>query len=1154
MAVKRQEDWDMKSEQEARAGAGGGRGAGGAAPGSSRTALWAGRLFAFAGLWALLAYPVHRLAPQVYRVAWAVLDALNLPASPSLFNCAALLVIASAIRHRKRVALWAVIILLEAPAVVYGAWLSGVWLSGLKWREWLYPGLLVHSSDDSAPVRVAVAALVGIAISWWLWAHRREFAAPVAKGVAWRAVLALVAGLAIAWAWAFSWAVAVGEKAVGWGLKVWWAANTALGQGWEEIVLGAGVAGRPAATGSAAAAAVAVAPHWVGRTTTLIATLGLLAALVVFTRSDRHLPGATADQELALRALLLRHGEADSLGYFNTRRDKAVVFSSDGRAAVAGRLVGGTLLASADPVGERAAWGDAIGQWMALARRHGWTPAVASATPRGGRAWEAAGLRALELGDEAVIRVDDFSLRDHRLREVADAARRVRKAGYTARVRRLQDVPPDELAALAGLADQWRRGGEERGFSMTSGRVGDPADGQDVVVTAHDAAGEVRALLTFAPWGRRGISLDVMRHSPQAHGGTTEFMVASLVEAARDMGIERISLNFAVLRRFLTEGAAVGAYPVARLLRRVMMLASKWWQLDGLYRSNQKYAPDWQPRVVCFDRGASLTEVIAAVARAEGFLPERSAADVLSGTGGRDEAARQAAFAEAVRAQEAAALAVAAPAQRPGARQAARLVHRDALAAAGLAPNPVAVPRTGSIRQALRLAAEHSPDLAGAGEISLVGRILRKRDHGGVVFAELRERVSEIQVMARREALERFDLFKHHAQLGDLVSVTGRLALTRSGALALDAASWAMAAKSIAPTPPKRRLADQPARLTPAMARAPHILLATNNRAMDMVYARAAATAALRAALQERRFIEVETPVLQPIHGGANARPFRTHINAYDMDLYLRIAPELYLKRLAVGGVERVFELGKNFRNEGVDRKHNPEFTSLEAYQAFSDYDGMRLLTQDLIRAAALAVHGEAVAVSPDGRKVGLAGDWPVVSVHQAVSRAAGVELTASSSLEAVRAAADAAGVGWLEEWTAGEVVSEMYDALVEGQTFEPTFYKDFPVETSPLTRAHRSIPGLAERWDLVAFGAEVGTAYSELTDPVDERARLTAQSVKAAAGDPEAMEIDEDFLGALDFGLVPMGGLGLGVDRVVMTLTGATIRETLTFPFARPA
>jgi lysyl-tRNA synthetase class 2 len=361
-----------------------------------------------------------------------------------------------------------------------------------------------------------------------------------------------------------------------------------------------------------------------------------------------------------------------------------------------------------------------------------------------------------------------------------------------------------------------------------------------------------------------------------------------------------------------------------------------------------------------------------------------------------------------------------------------------------------------------------------------------------------------------------------------------------------------MAAKSIAPPPPKQRLENTTPRFSAAAARTPHIVLATNNRAMDMVYVRSAATAALRTALQQRDFIEVETPVLQPIHGGANARPFRTHINAYDLDLYLRIAPELYLKRLAVGGVERVFELGKNFRNEGVDRKHNPEVTSLEVYQAFTDYNGMRQLAQDLIRAAAVAVHGEAVAVAPDGRRVTLEGDWPVVTVHDAVAKALGQPLEPGTPLERVRQLATGANVAWQEEWTAGQVVAELYDELVEGQTFEPTFYKDFPVETSPLTRKHRSIPGLAERWDLVAFGAEVGTAYSELTDPLDERARLTEQSLKAAAGDLEAMELDQDFLNALDFGLPPTGGLGRGVDRLVMTLTGATIREPLTFPLAR--
>jgi lysyl-tRNA synthetase class 2 len=469
-------------------------------------------------------------------------------------------------------------------------------------------------------------------------------------------------------------------------------------------------------------------------------------------------------------------------------------------------------------------------------------------------------------------------------------------------------------------------------------------------------------------------------------------------------------------------------------------------------------------------------------------------------------------------------------------------------------PNPVAVPRSVSLREALQRFGDETPGRPdGIGQISVVGRILRKRDHGGVIFADLREGVVELQVMMQRQEASGFELFKHHAQLGDLVSVTGSTTPSKTGQVTANASSWTMAAKSLVPPPSKRRLEEQVPKLTPALARAPHLVLASNNRAMEMIYARSAATAALRSALGLRDFIEVETPILQPIHGGANARPFRTHINAYDMDLYLRIAPELYLKRLAVGGVERVFELGKNFRNEGVDRKHNPEFTSLEVYQAFSDYNGMRLLTQDLIRAAAQAVHGEAVAVAPDGRRVSLAGDWPVVSVHDAVSQALGAPVAVNTPLDELRGLATKAKVVWREEWTPGEIVAELYDELVEGQTFEPTFYKDFPVETSPLTRKHRSIPGLAERWDLVAFGAEVGTAYSELTDPVDERQRLTAQSAKAAAGDPEAMEIDDDFLSALDFGLLPTGGLGLGVDRVVMTLTGANIRDTLTFPFVRP-
>jgi len=267
------------------------------------------------------------------------------------------------------------------------------------------------------------------------------------------------------------------------------------------------------------------------------------------------------------------------------------------------------------------------------------------------------------------------------------------------------------------------------------------------------------------------------------------------------------------------------------------------------------------------------------------------------------------------------------------------------------------------------------------------------------------------------------------------------------------------------------------------------------------------------------------------------------------MRLYLRIAPELYLKRLAVGGVERVFEIGRNFRNEGVDATHNPEFTMLEAYEAYGDYTTMRALARELILAAA----GDDVLLRRGDEVVDLREEWPVVPVYVAVSRAAGTDVTPAASVAELRELADKLHVPWQDAWTHGQLVLELYEHLVEATTLRPTFYTDFPVDVSPLTRAHRADPRLAERWDLVAFGMELGTAYTELVDPVELRDRLTAQSLRAAAGDPEAMELDEDFLDAFEFAMPPSGGLGLGVDRLVMLLTGRTIRETLPFPLVKP-
>jgi len=369
---------------------------------------------------------------------------------------------------------------------------------------------------------------------------------------------------------------------------------------------------------------------------------------------------------------------------------------------------------------------------------------------------------------------------------------------------------------------------------------------------------------------------------------------------------------------------------------------------------------------------------------------------------------------------------------------------------------------------------------------------------------------------------------------------------------------WRMIGKCLRPLPNKwKGLTDPEARV-----RTRYVDLAINPESRELIKARSSVLRSVRETLTAKGFIEVETPILQQIHGGAVARPFVTHINTYDMDLFLRIAPELYLKRLCVGGVERVFELGRAFRNEGADFSHNPEFTLLEAYQAHADYkvwiDGAR----EIIQNAAQAANGEQTVVRPrrdaDGtdarlEPVDISGFWPVKTVYNAVSEALGEHIDPDTSLTALRKLSDVAHIPYRPHWDAGAVVLELYEHLVEDRTEQPTFYIDFPTSVSPLTRPHRSQRGVAERWDLVAWGIELATAYSELTDPVEQRRRLREQSLLAAGGDPEAMELDEDFLQAMEYAMPPTGGLGMGIDRLVMLITGRSIRETLPFPLAKP-
>ncbi len=1092
---------------------------------------FAGQVVTLAAFWSLISIPIRHW-PWPDRVD-DVFGLLNVPAGPSVFVAVLMFMLANALRRRLRAAMLLALVY-QALVTVVQALVVAVALP--HWQQ--LPTADVDTTRRDV-VLLGIGAVLGGVIVVLLWLSRRAFAARLSRGARLRSLIVLAAGLATSVVVTFLLAEAFPGRLHGTGERVRWTLNASLDVGLNTDTLH-GHHG----------------PHWVTVLAGLMSAVALLAAAWVFLRSARAKQFLGARDELAVRRLLLEGGEQDSLGYFATRRDKSVILAPDGRAAVTYRVVASVSLASADPIGRSTSWPDAIAAWLAEARQYGWFPAVLSASEPGAKAYVAAGLKALAIGDEAVIDVDGFSLDGRTMRPVRQAVTRVRRAGYTIRARRHGDIPPDELAGLEGCAQRWRGDDTERGFSMALNRLGDPADERCVMVTAHDCTGAVRGLLSFVPWGRRGLSLDLMRRDHGAENGLVEFMVTGLVDAAPELGVTRISLNFAMFRSVFSAAEQVGAGPVLRLTEAVLSLASKLWQLETLYRSNAKYLPRWVPRYLCYDSSLTLTRAAIASGMAEGFLPSvhptppRSAAERITLADGAEVE-----FADAVRQQEEQLLRLPRPAQATGEQQRVRRDKIARLAAAGQPAYPVAVPRTcpvGGVRARHQgLPADHR-----TGErVSVTGRVRALRDFGGVCFAVLQDEGQALQAMltASDTPAEARDLWRRAVDLGDQVSVTGEIVTSRRGELSVLVDDWAMAAKCLRPLPDAHAgLSDPDARV-----RQRYLDLLANPDAMRVLRARSVAVRALRDAFAARGFTEVETPMLQAVHGGATARPFRTHINAYDMDLYLRIAPELYLKRLCVAGMGKIFELNRNFRNEGADATHNPEFTSVEAYQAHADYVAMRELTRELVIDVAMAVHGAPVAIRPDApdgaHRVDLSLPWPVTPVHEAVSKACDTEVTPRTPARELREICGRYGVHSSTRAGPGELVLDLYEALVEKQTLYPTFYTDFPLETSPLTRTHRLDPALAERWDLVAFGAEIGTAYSELVDPIDQRERLTEQSMRAAAGDPEAMELDEAFLTALEYAMPPTGGLGIGVDRLVMMLTGTNIRATLAFPFVRP-
>lgn len=481
---------------------------------------------------------------------------------------------------------------------------------------------------------------------------------------------------------------------------------------------------------------------------------------------------------------------------------------------------------------------------------------------------------------------------------------------------------------------------------------------------------------------------------------------------------------------------------------------------------------------------------------------------------------------------------------------------RARLLAEGRDPYPVAVDRTHTLAQVRAAHPDLAVDTATDDLVGVAGRVIFARNSGKLCFATLQEgdgATLQVMISLDKVGQESLDAWKTDVDLGDIVYVHGNVISSRRGELSVLADSWQMASKSLRPLPVAHKEMSEEARV-----RQRYVDLIVRPQARTVARQRIAVIRAIRNALERRGFLEVETPMLQTLAGGAAARPFITHSNALDIDLYLRIAPELFLKRCVVGGFDRVFELNRVFRNEGADSTHSPEFSMLETYQAYGTYDDSAVVTRELIQEVADEAIGTRQLPLPDGSVYDIDGEWASIEMYPSLSSALGEEITPETTVEKLLAIADRLGPDFPEiprdrGYGHGKIVEELWEHTVGNSLVAPTFVRDFPVETTPLTRQHRSIAGVTEKWDLYVRGVELATGYSELNDPVVQRERFAAQARAAAAGDDEAMVLDEDFLAALEYAMPPCTGTGMGIDRLLMTLTGLSIRETVLFPIVRP-
>ncbi len=838
----------------------------------------------------------------------------------------------------------------------------------------------------------------------------------------------------------------------------------------------------------------------------------------------------------------------DSLAYFATRDDRITVRARDGMVSygAAGRVA----LASGDPLGPNDAWPEAIEAFLREARDTGRVPAVISCGAAGARLYHEVGLRRVYLGDEAVLDLDDFDVDTAERKSAREGWHRGAREGWTASVVAEGELSEEQVREVEALSEAWLGETDERGFSMSLSRTFDPRDAATLYVIARDASDALVGFLHLVPWARDGMSLDIMRRDKDAPGVVNDFLIVEAARLLPERGIVRLSLNFAFLRGLLVAAESREAGWWTRQVARVLSRLSGSFQIESLYRFNQKFDPSWRKRYCCVESVADVPRVAWAMGRAEGQialpwdrLRRRQIVQV-------PEPAAEAAAATAVL--------DAPPPPPPPSTERRTLTRQERLRrdklerfrAEGVDPYPTGLRPSHTLAQVREAWSGLEPGQGSGQTVSIAGRIMASRNLGGLAFWVVQQFDDRLQVMLDRAVLGADGLaFAKDLDDADWVYAEGEVVRSRRGELSVRASGVRLLSKALLPLPATwRPLTDVEVR-----SRRRELDLTMNAPSRQVMRKRVTILAAIRGVMEARGYMEVEPPVLQQIQGGANARPFVTHHNALDVDLYLRIASELYLKRLIVGGAPKVYELGKMFRNEGMDSRHNPEFTMLESNEVHADYVDMMILAEEIFRAAAGAVGVTHVEVG--GLQVDLREEFRRVTMLDIVRETIGVpDLAYDWPLQRLRALLDERRVGWDPAWGTGMLVYALFDEFVEPAIVAPTFVIDYPVETSPLAHRHRDDPFLTERFELFIGGREYGNAYSELNDPLDQRRRFEEQAAAKDRGDEEAMVVDEAYLRALELGLPPNAGLGIGVDRLVMLLTGSdSIREVLLFPAMRP-